>query len=146
LQLVLSAGWGSKEIREAVQAYAGRLPKEAGKNVRLYSPTGSVPPPVDDDDYEYEEEYNELESEQSRFRSETPNLGIVLERPRDLTRRINELNAILRDLRPFQLKPGDDRALRQLWATLRVLAQASRVPVPPTFPSLAEAQSMARRR
>jgi len=79
-------------------------------------------------------------------RDEHAGLIVVIERPRDLTRRISELNAVLRDLRPFQLKPGDDRALRQLWQTLRHLAQAPRVPVAPTFPALSDAESLVRRR
>jgi ParB family chromosome partitioning protein len=147
LRLALDAGWGSKEIREAVQIFVGR-PREAGKGAPLYSVDASVSPPVgdDDDDYIPDEADDESSPDASEFRTEITGLGVVIDRPRDLTRRISELNAILRDLRPFQLKPGDDRALRQLWVTMRQLAQAPRVPMPARFPSLAEAESLARRR
>jgi ParB family chromosome partitioning protein len=149
LQLALDSGWGSEEIREAIQVDAGRS-REAGKGAPLYSVDASVSPPVGDDDDDYVSDDDEADddssSEQSRFRTEIAGPGIVINRPRDLTRRIAELNAILRDLRPFQLKAGDDRALRQLWVTMRQLAQAPRVPVPARFPSLVEAESLARRR
>jgi hypothetical protein len=99
-----------------------------------------------EDDYDYDVDDGAGFALDTRPRTDQAGLGIVIERPRDLTRRISELNAILQDLRPFQLKPGDDRALRQLWTTLRQLAQAPRVPLAPTFPSLADAESVARRR
>jgi ParB/RepB/Spo0J family partition protein len=143
LELALSAGWGSKEIRDAVQAYASRSSRgAAGTDSRddILDVTNTLDAADADHDYET------FPSDPVHFRTENAALRIIVERPRDLTRRISELNAILRDLRPFQLKPGDDRALRQLWLTLRQLAQAPRVPVPQKFPTLAEAESVARQR
>jgi len=137
LELAVSAGWSSKQIRDAVQAYASR-PEAAPRRE----------PASDFDDDGYAADYGddvELGLD-THARDDHAGLIVVIERPRDLTRRIGELNAVLRDLRPFQLKPGDDRALRQLWQTLRQLAQAPRVPVAPTFPALSAAESLVRRR
>jgi ParB family chromosome partitioning protein len=144
LELAVSAGWGSKQIREAVQAYASRPENmEEGLPGPGRRPTASG---ADDDDYDYALGDDADMGLDTSPDEERAGIGIVIGRPRDLTRRISELNAILRDLRPFQLKPGDDRALRQLWNTLRQLAQAPRVQTATTFPSLADAESLARRR
>jgi ParB/RepB/Spo0J family partition protein len=133
LELAVSAGWSSKQIREAVQAYASQ------PEVTPRRPTASD---VDADGYGNGAEPGLA----TRAPDEHSGLIVVIERPRDLTRRIGELNTVLRDLRPFQLKPGDDRALRQLWQTLRQLAQAPRIPVAPTFPALSDAELLVRRR
>jgi ParB-like chromosome segregation protein Spo0J len=139
LELAVGAGWSSKQIREAVQAYAS-----GPEHVERRTTASSVDSDEYDDDYDLGDDADM--GLDARPRDERAQTGIVIGRPRDLTRRITELNAILRDLRPFQLKPGDDRALRQLWNTLRQLAQAPRVPTATTFPSLADAESLARRR
>jgi ParB/RepB/Spo0J family partition protein len=119
LELAIKAGWSSKQLREAVQTYAGG---------------------------EADSEETVLAPERVHAPMRTANAqGVIVERPPQLTRRILELNEMLRDLRPFQLKPADDRALRQLWATLRQLAQAPRVPRPTRFPTVAEAEKVARR-
>jgi ParB/RepB/Spo0J family partition protein len=145
LELALSAGWSSKQIRDAVQAYASQqTDAEPGLDPAVRRTTGSD---MADDDYNYDDLDDDADIGLEPLpRTEHAGPGVVIERPRDLLRRISELNAILRDLRPYQLKPGDDRALRQLWNTLRQLAQAPRVPVAPTFPSLADAESLARGR
>jgi ParB family chromosome partitioning protein len=142
LQLALRAGWSSKDIREAIQTYTGR---QAFDNSR---PKGSAVTEAGDEDLYDGEDFDEYRA----FDADGLPLGagdhspvMIVERPRDLTRRIVELNLVLRDLRPYQLKPGDDRALRQLWQTLRQLAQAPRVRQPTRFPTIAEAETLARR-
>jgi ParB family chromosome partitioning protein len=145
LELAISAGWGSKEIREAVQSYQDQdLPPEPSGG-KAHDRPDSFSDQADLEDVDYDAMFDSLES-YSSLETESESPRTIVERPRDLTRRITELNAVLRDLRPFQLKPADDRALRQLWTTLRQLAQAPRVPMAQKFPSIADAESLARRR
>jgi ParB-like chromosome segregation protein Spo0J len=61
-----------------------------------------------------------------RFRLENARGEVAIPRPRDLTRRIRELESLLGLLEPFQLTQRDDRALGDLWRTLRRLARAAR--------------------
>jgi ParB-like chromosome segregation protein Spo0J len=60
------------------------------------------------------------------FRVENAHGQPTTPRPRDLTRRIRDLDAVLGALEPFQLTQRDDRALGELWKTLRRLARAAR--------------------
>ena len=140
LQLALRAGWSSKDIREAIQTYTGRQAFDESRRNRPSSGEG-------EDLYQAEDfdDYGAFDADTLPLDAGDDSPAMIVERPRDLTRRIVELNLVLRDLRPYQLKPGDDRALRQLWQTLRQLAQASRVQQPTRFPTIAEAETLARR-
>ena len=139
LQLALRAGWSSKEIREAIQTYAGRQQEFDDQ------PLGAGAAFDAGEDFDDADDFDGFDAEGALLDAGDHDPGMILERPRDLTRRIAELNLVLRDLRPYQLKPGDDRALRQLWQTLRHLAQAPRVRQPTRFPTIAEAESLVRR-
>jgi ParB/RepB/Spo0J family partition protein len=138
LRVAVASGWGSKEIRDAVRA------RQSGDSLEVVLPTPAGP--FEDAAYGADDDLGDDTEQPIHFRTENETGAILIERPRDLTRRIIELEAVLRDLRPFQLKARDDRALRQLWHTLRALAQAPRVPTAPVFPSLADAEAKSRRR
>jgi ParB family chromosome partitioning protein len=143
LQLALRAGWSSKDIREAIQTYTGRQEFGDLRPKRIAASDGS-----EHDDFDDAEDFGEFEAfDGGAFPLDAGDQSpaMIIERPRDLTRRILDLNLVLRDLRPYQLKPGDDRALRQLWQILRQLAQAPRVQQPTRFPTIAEAETLARR-
>jgi len=142
LQLALRAGWSSKEIREAIQTYTGR--HQESDEPRRTAPV-AFDQPEDFDEADGFDDFEAFGADALPLDANDPAPGMILERPRDLTRRIVELNLVLRDLRPYQLKPGDDRALRQLWQTLHQLAQAPRAPQPTRFPTIAEAETLARR-
>ncbi len=143
LQVALRSGWSSKDIREAIQNSAARR--------GLDDPRPNVPVAfAGDEDFDFDDaedsdafEAFDEDSVMIDVGGQTP--ALIVDRPRDLTRRIAELNLVLRDLRPYQLKAGDDRALRQLWQTLRQLAQAPRVQQPTRFPTINEAERLARR-
>jgi ParB family chromosome partitioning protein len=144
LQLALRAGWSSKDIREAIQTYTGRQDFDSSRPNRTRAIDGGDG--ADFYDGEDLDEFEDFGADASGLQAGDHSPAMIVERPRDLTRRIVELNVVLRDLRPYQLKPGDDRALRQLWQTLRQLAQAPRVQQPTRFPTIAEAETVARRR
>jgi ParB/RepB/Spo0J family partition protein len=139
LERSVAEGWTHDQMRQAVRALGA--PKNAAVDPRAAALTerdGWLDDDFDDDDFEPPD-----------FRVEnsaaSPS-GVSSERPPDLTRRIRELDAVLADLRPFQLRRQDDRALASLWRTLRTLAQAGRQPNGPTFPSITAAESATRRR
>lgn len=70
--------------------------------------------------------------------------GLFIERPSDLTRRIQDLYGVLRELQPFQLNAADDTALGRLFLRMRELAQAPRERQAPVIPSLLDAERAAR--
>lgn len=72
--------------------------------------------------------------------------GIDVERPSDLARQVRLLARTLRDLRPFQLTPADEKALADLLQVLLNLARAHAGPgrTGLVFPSIQDAERSAR--
>jgi ParB/RepB/Spo0J family partition protein len=142
LEQSVAEGWTHDQMRQAVRALG--TPRAA-----VVDPRAPVMDGWGADDFDGIDDHDGFDSEPPDFRvenSDANHAGVSIERPHDLTRRIRELDAILADLRPFQLRRQDDRALASLWRTLRNLAQASRAASGPTFPSLQAAETVATRR
>jgi ParB/RepB/Spo0J family partition protein len=131
----LAEGWSHDRMREVVRALSGRGEPRFGPNTGLADLE-------DDADFDELEEFGDADGFEGLADGGSLEGRVSLERPRDLTRLIRELDAILQELRPFQLTPRDDRALASLWSTLRMLAQASRERRAPSFPSLEVAQAV----
>ena len=128
LEQSVAEGWTHDQMRQAVRALGA--PRGAAVD-----PRAAVNDDWGADDFDDDDEFRVETSDASQF-------GVIITRPADLTRRIRELDAILADLQPFQLRRQDDRALAALGRTLRTLAQAGRELSGPTLPSPARGRQL----
>jgi hypothetical protein len=107
LERSVAEGWTHDQMRKAVRALgASRGLTAEAPRADARRADGLAGDAFDFDDADF------------RVENSAADTGVRIERPADLTRRIRELDAILSDLRPFQLRRPDERALLSLWRTL----------------------------
>jgi ParB/RepB/Spo0J family partition protein len=117
LERSVAEGWTHDQMRKAVRALGssrGLTAEAPGADARRAGGLAGDAFDFDADDADF------------RVENSAAHTAVRIERPADLTRRIRELDAILSDLRPFQLRRPDERALVSLWRTLGRLGQAGR--------------------
>jgi ParB family chromosome partitioning protein len=151
----IAGGWDGRRAREAVRSHLEPAPQPpvAPKPTPIRAAAAAEPEPAAERSPAAEavlalvEDILDEADATEREPRPTPRAR-PSRRPTDLAKQVRALNTVLRDLRPFELTPADERALATLLQTLLRLARAhagaGRSGI--VFPSLEEAERSARHR